>query len=549
MNSDEQPFRQMSSLLPWLTGLAVFVLVLAVTWGASRRDLSLDDRTHLAAFPAENQVRTAFAVLKLRHWQAQSLDATWRPPSKLLWWQMQRAGILVPPVLTFVTALLAGLCAAAFACVLARRERRSVVLPAIFAALPLLHPLAADVLLPFVGQADLMAALGVVAATALLSGRRRIQAVIAVILLAFAFVSKESAWPAAAAVPVFLWFSRESRPRRRRSALVALAASVVLLLAVLGVRYTLFGRIAYTTGGAGTATVTGERAVGIYETIGRYAAAFVLPRPPQTDYSFLKQPGTSAGFYPILGIITIAATVAGIFLPLCRTRASRQNAMQLRCRRTMVAAILWIILFLLPYIGIVPIGALWAGRFAFMSLFGFAMLLASVAALVHSRYCWVPVAVAVALLLAGVSGIAMRAGDWASPLRLWQSEVRREPTHAFAWKNLAAHLQAAGDVGGAYKAVCHATELWPTFGEAWLARGQIARTMNLPEDAEHAFVCAESLMPGDATVQVEQAKLLASRRRFPEAAERLQKVLQRDPANAEAARVLDRVLAEPQTSR
>ena len=537
--------RSAGTLLPCLTGLVVFALVLVVTWSAARRELSLDDRLHVGVFPAENQSRTAFVVFKLRHWQSQSLDAVWRPTSKLLWCQMQRSGILASPVLTVVTALLAGLCAAALFRVLAARERRPGAFLAVFAALPLLHPLSADVLLPFVGQVDLMAALGVVGAAALLTDGVRARLVPAVAMLAFAFLSKESAWPAVAALPALVWFSGGSRPRRKRMALATVAAAVVLLLVLLGTRHALFGRAIYTTGAAGNAPVPGERNVGSLEIIGRYAVAFVIPHIPQTDYSFLKQPGSSAGFYPLVGIMTVVGVLSVTAMVLWRTRATRQNAVRLRVRRCMAGALLWIVLFLLPYIGLVPIGALWAGRFFFLPLFGLAMLAESVAPLLPSRRRWVPLAFSAAWIMAGIIGITVQAGDWASPVRLWQSEVRRKPAHAFAWKNLAAHLQAAGDVSGAYAADCRATELWPTFGEAWLARGQIARAQGRPRDAAEAFQRAESLMHDDITVQVEQAKLLASQRRFPDAAERLRRVLKRDPGNAEATRVLDRVLREP----
>ncbi|MCX7718600.1 MAG: hypothetical protein N2111_09410 [Candidatus Sumerlaeaceae bacterium] len=533
------------------TGILALLLVVRMTAPAAVRELSLDDIAHLHDYAAQNATRSAAQVVRLPHWQDEAGDSLWRPLPKLLWRATAPLAIRTNTrIHAVVTAGLAAICAALFACTLqaVRSPHRRGWMIVLYACVPLAHLLSADVLLPFVGQADLLAAAGVLAAWLCWSGGGRWRLVLGALCLGAALLSKESAFPAVLVLPLAVaWCGRgAARFRRRRAAAVFVLAVIVAGLR-LAAGHALFGGFLLPSGAAGGRLAEGERAVGFFETLGRYAMHIVYPVLPQTDYSFFKQPSTrqaaAATAASAAGVAT-AAVLAGAAGWLMRSRrpAARRDADALRARREAAAALAWIGLFLMPYLNLVPFGALWAGRFAFLPLFGFAWLLQAAGCLVGRGARWVPPVYAAGLVVAGAWLMPVRAADFRDPRTLWEAEVRRQPDHAFAWKNLAAYLQRDGDLRGALDAVTRATTLWPQFGEAWLARGQIHRAAGDDAAAGFCFDRAAALLPPEhADLLIEQALLAATRRDYAGAARRLERVLGLNPANNRARDLLDRV--------
>lgn len=527
-----------------LSGILAFALVLAVTWPGALRELSLDDVQHFSVYPKANAGLNLWSILKLRHWQDRpDASGVWRPIPKLLWRECGPYADERSASLAVLTAVLAGICVGLFAGCLGGSGRSPWMMAA--ALVPVLNPLAADVLLPFVGQADLLAAIGVLAtwlcwrqAGARANGTGFFLA--GCLTLMFAFMSKESSYPAVLALPAVVLLGRGSCRARRKLAVRALLASLLLLFLRFAVQWAMVGELPGWMQKAVVVTVPGERTISRFEIIGRYAAAILAPTVPQTDYTFLKQPDSSASLYPLAGVATIVGFLAITLWAARRLPASPRNARDLRGRREIAAALIWVAVFLFPYLQLVPI-ATWGARFAFLSLFGAVWCLATFCRLLRRPLSFVPAAYLSVLLLTGIVGVHQRAADWVSPSRLWAAEVERNPNHSFAWKNYATYLQREGKLEAAYSAVRHATTLWPTFGEAWLAQGQIARAVHRDAEAGLAFQRAEQLMPDSGDVQIELALFDASRKRFEVAAVRLRALLRKAPDNAVAARLLDRV--------
>lgn len=481
-----------------LAGLAATVAVLLLTFPAALRTLALDDVFHLSTFPAANSTLSLPEILQLRHWQNQEVDNTWRPIPKLLWralGPLEQQGTVRA---WFVTGLFAGLLAAFTAALLRERVAARWAVP--LALLPVLHPLAADVVLPFVGQADLLAAAGVVGACWCWRRRGTGRAIAGCAMLLGAMLCKESAFPAVAAV-LLLLLSGAGRARRRRALLAGALAGGCLAARFL-LQWLFTGAWPGATGGAGFQFMEGERAVRPPEILGLYIQGTLLPPgAPQTDYSFLKQPGSSAPLLPVL--------LAGLFVAVMLHAAHHawRGPVRERIRaRRVLALLLWFVLFLAPFLGIAGIGALWAGRFALLPMVAMPLLLGELLRLPRWR---VPLRVyTVGLLLWGCALLAMRAPDWRGPAELWQAEVRRQPAHAFAWKNLGAELALRNETAAAREALVRATELWPGFGEAWLARGQTEAGLGLLGDAEQSYRTARRFL-NTRELALERARLLA----------------------------------------
>ncbi|MEQ8822265.1 MAG: tetratricopeptide repeat protein [Sumerlaeia bacterium] len=532
--------------MPLACGLVGAALVLWVSWPAAGRELPLDDAVHLGVYGQQNSGLPLWRIAALPHWQSQAEDSLWRPIPKILWAQLgslERTGLGA----WAVTGVLAGLVCLALASIFHRAAPQAAPrwpLAAI-AILPVVHGLSADVVLPFVGQADLLAAVFLLGAVrSLLARRPRLRWLAAPFLFA-AFLCKESTFPAVFFLPVAVML-REDKPSWREVAAVA-AASVVLLASRFALQVLVLGAWQAPAGAAGSRFVGGERSVSFFELAGRYAAGIVFPvSAPQTDYSFLKQPGSEAGLWPFAGVLALIvwAAVAGSAF---RSWAKRGN----RAAGLTATGAVGMALFLGPYAGVLPMGAIWAGRFVFLSLICFSMVLAGASIWVGDRrFKWSICSYATLLALWGGFLVAARAPDWKGPEELWTAEVQREPNHAFAWKNRAALYQESGDVTLALEAIRRSVELWPSFGEGHLAHGQIARGAGRPAEAEAAFARAAALLPADFVPLLrERALFLASRGNFEEAQIVLQAWIEVEPESERAAELLRRVERDREAGR
>lgn len=524
-----------------LAFLAALVLAFAITQPAHRRALSLDDEFHLGYYAEENRARSVAEVIALRHWQNIRTDTTWRPLPKLLWREI--ANPLDSRPVAWVTVALAA-CVAAAAAALVRQKAPEPL--AIIAGLaPIAHGAASDVLLPFVGQADLMAAaLIILAALAAVRGRGAPSLAAMALLAAAAFLCKESAPPAIGALPVlaFAWSRGVRRVRLRRAALV-FAALLPALAPRLGGGFLLHG-------GLHSAAASGD-------TTGASASLFLL-RPmvsasllnpavaTQTDYSFLLQPEPHLKPQDWIGALAIALLVALVAWLAMPRRATRATAKELRSRRAALGAVGAAALFGALYSGVIPMGALAAGRFMLLPIAFLACALAVVAARLPRS---ITLPVGIAALAAGSVAVWQRAPEFRSGADLWKAEVRRRPHHGFAQTNLAAMLYQQGRLRDAQELAERAVADWPRHGEGWLSLGRIAAAAGDAARSGEALQRAAELLPGNPGPLVELGLHAARQRRWDDAiafAERAQALA---PDNREIAKLLERLRKDRDAAR
>lgn len=466
---------------------------------APGRPFLLDDRVHLGVQPDANAGRGVVELMRLAHWQFIDGDALWRPLSKMVWTALgggDHAGWPLALLSVVLAGATAGLLALALGRAMALRGAATAV--AVVAAWPMLHPAALDVLVPYVGQSDLMAALGVVAAWVCFQRATAPALAVGGGGLLLALLAKESAAPAVVALPVMVLAGPGTRRRRWRAAAGVAAAAVMALAVWVGLRLLVVGAGASAMGYGGSWYAPGDRVVPTLEILGRYAAMAVNPLAiPQVDYSFLKQPGAHAGAWPFLGALVLTSGLAAVVALGWRRPARRANALALRRRRLAAAGLVWTVVFLLPYVHLVPIGALMAGRFLYLPLMGVAI----------AGGAWVAgrghVARGATMILVGAWAVCFvvvlhgRVGEWRDAVALFTAEVARVPEHAFAWRSLAAAQQAAGDPEAALLSAREATRLWPSFAEGWLVHAQVARANRRRDEALAALDQARRLLGAD----------------------------------------------------
>lgn len=441
--------------------LAAFLATFLILAPCATRELSLDDRDNLRTYPQANAKLSLLEMIKLRHWQADNAFALWRPIPKVLWRATGAVNGRSTALASLTTSLLAGLCAAGFAAAL--RSQKLPSWAAAAAPLALLHPLASDVLHPLVGQADLLACAGVLGAWACFTRGTAAGNLLGGLCALVGMFSKESAFPAIAAIPVILLLGAGTRRERWRGAIIA---SVVLVCA-LAIRFGAFYAVFHSTdffAGASPNDIEGvDRRPGSLEGMGRYLTAFVFPTIPHADYAFLRQPGPTPFGFVAMGVAAAVGLLATLLLLRPRV-ASRGNARELRARRLFVGAVAWMFLMLLPYLGFVSYLSVWAGRFAAPALFGFVTALLAGHVLIARRAPRLVPIVCVVLALSGGVQLFARSFAWKSPLALWTAETRREPRNAYAWSSLAKILDRQGKRDEALVAYERAAKEWPTWG-------------------------------------------------------------------------------------
>jgi len=467
-------------------------------------------------------------MLTLGHWQEYGgEELTWRPLVKVIWRALRVTHEPQTRHLWLFSGLLAGLSAGALAILL--RTRGLPPECALLALLVFAHPLTADVLLPFVGQSD-MIAFGTLLGGAVCLCRGGLAAnALGVVLIAVSFFTKESGFPALAALPAALWLGSGRAKSRIRKATIAAIIVAALIAVRLVTHNMIFGDETFMTGEGTLRMREGERYPGFFETIGRYAAGIVMLQVSGVDNCHIKAPGSSAGSFPILGASAFLGAILVIAWALRPIKATRANARSLRLRRLMAAGVLWTGFLLSIYLHLIPIGAIWQGRFMLLPFAGLAVALAAGLAMLREdvrSYAMICVLIVGAL---GAMKTFRHASVWVNPVSLWADQVERLPSSDFAKRCYALELYRAGKVAQALEPARQAAAARPWDGDAWRTLGIIASKLGLHEEAVRAYTNAFPLVPYLAAMHAKCAEHLIALGRLEEARQHLDFVKANSP--------------------
>jgi hypothetical protein len=510
-----------ASEAPWFTHPAAvalwgFLLVLVMTWPASSRHLSIDDVAHFREYPRLNEGVPLAKLLTIGHWQEYGgEELTWRPLVKVLWRALRVTEEPHTRHLWFVTGLFAALSAGALAMLL--RTRGLPPESSLLALLVFAHPLTADVLLPFVGQSDTIA-FGTLLGGAVCLCRGGVAAnALGVVLIAISFFTKESGFPALAALPAALWLGPGRAKLRIRKAMIAAIIVASLIAARLVTHHMIFGDNTFMTGEGTLRMHEGERYPGFAETIGRYAMGIVTLQISGVDNCYIKAPGSSAGFYPIVGAAAFLGAIGVIAWAMRPIKATRANATTLRLKRLIAAGVLWTGLLLSIYLHLIPIGAIWQGRFMLLPFAGLAVALAAGLAMLRGEARQYAMMCVVIIGAFGAMKTFNHAKVWATPLTLWADQVARFPQSDFDKRCYALELYRAGKATQAFDPAKQAAAARPWDGDAWRTLGIIASKLGQHEEAVRAYTNAIPLVPYLPAMHAKCAEHLIALGRYDEA--------------------------------
>ena len=298
------------------------------------------------------------------------------------------------------------------------------------AAIFALHPVNSEAVTNVAGRADLMAALGVLAAVLLYvrlssaSGSRRVAGPLWIFAATlFGVFSKENAVVVPAVMVLYDAVIRREEPFPWRRVLPAYAAAAAAVIVMLMVRYVVLSRLASPDPpfvdnplvGAGfwTARLTA------LEVIWRYVGLLVWPERLSWDYSYNQIPmaTTAGGLAALAGIVFVMALL--IWLVRRHPQACFFGA--------------FFFLALVPVSNVLLlIGTIMAERLLYLPSLGFSACLVAVAGLgwSGSRFArFRPVVVACLIVILGVLGLRtwQRNAEWTDGEKLWASATRVSP--------------------------------------------------------------------------------------------------------------------------
>jgi tetratricopeptide (TPR) repeat protein len=322
------------------------------------------------------------------------------------------------------------------------------------------------------------------------------------LLVAAAMLTKEMAVTA----PALLALLALGTHAWSRRAALAVAAHALAALLYLGLRTAVlgaFGHGAMTAGGALAQLAMVPWRLGAYLRIVvsplGHSAAYVLPSP---------------------GAIALAVAWLGLL------------AVALLARRAPLAARVglgWFAVALAPVLGLVPVFADLADRFALLPSVGLAWLV-PLALAVPARRWRLPSVIAPALVLvAYAAGTWVESEAWADEGALWSKAVALEPRSAQAQRNLGIILLQRGQAAQALRHFDEARALGEQAGELDRRRAMALEALGRFEEAETAVAEALRRDPDLGSAHALQGGLLLRRGAVAEAEQALARAQRADP--------------------
>lgn len=358
------------------------------------------------------------------------------------------------------------------------------------------HPVHVESVAFVSGRTDLLATTWVLAAVLVWSRPERSWPPLRLILLAGTFLLALLAKEVALMLPVALVLldltglrdtdSDEPRVRRNLPWLAAMGATLVI-----------YGGLRFLVADVGFGMVGGPVAVDRVAPIGEDPA--LLPRIWLGYGRLLVWPWPLNAFHTAAGLTVLwplaATALLGVVAAVSWTRPHR---------RIGLAMVLWIIVFVLPVSGLVPIrGAVIAERFLYLPSVGLCVLLGYAAARLLP---WLGeqlgpdvrmLTVTVALVILGLAaGTVHRAEVWRDEVSLFESMLATSPEAVIAHNNLAAAYGQQGRLDEALRILADAVKLKPDYVEAWFNIGTIHLQSGRNREAVTAYRTALGHDPG-----------------------------------------------------
>jgi tetratricopeptide (TPR) repeat protein len=253
-------------------------------------------------------------------------------------------------------------------------------------------------------------------------------------------------------------------------------------------------------------------------------------------------PANLAVFYPYpqasLAAPAAAAGTALLAITLLAVRAFPR-------RPYLAVGWLWYLIVLLPVIGLIQVGAqARADRYTYLPMIGLSIALVWGAAEVLERWPRVRMALAAAVCLACLALTWRQLQHWRDSDALYRHAIEVTAENYVARYNLAAILEARGELDGASAQLRETVRVRPRFAPAHAALGQVLAKQGQPQQALTELETARRLQPGLADIDIRVGSVLGTLGRTAEAEAAFAESIRRQPGNADAHYNLGITLAQ-----
>lgn len=216
----------------------------------------------------------------------------------------------------------------------------------------------------------------------------------------------------------------------------------------------------------------------------KYVSWIILPIHMSVERS-TSTPPNILSLAAIAAWIGLAVLVAAIYL----LRQSRPTAS---------SGLLWLLIALAPFCGLVFIYQGMAERFTYLASMGLALCIASLAIEVRKPTRNVAPVLVLLWLTWGVYRLHTRVLDWTDPVALYRHSLEATPNSPTLFYNLAHSLHEKGDLAPAEEAYRSALRLQPHYQQALSSLGDVYARQGKNAKAYQAYRAAIDLKPDDA---------------------------------------------------
>ena len=277
------------------------------------------------------------------------------------------------------------------------------------------------------------------------------------------------------AIPLTLLVAWATPNAKRRSILTLSATAILSIILYFTLKHLVAPQ-----------TESGPAAIKSFALIfWKYVLWIITPIHMSVERSTSTPPNT---FSPaaIAAWIGLAALIAAIVL----LRKSRPTAS---------AGLLWLLMALIPFCGLVFIYQGMAERFTYLASMGLALCIASLALSLPKQTRNIASVLIVLWLTWGIYRLHTRVLDWTDPVALYSHSLEANPNSPTLFYNLGYSLREKGDIVQAEQAYRSALQLQPRYHQALTSLGDIYAQQHKTVLAQQAYLHALALKPDDTS--------------------------------------------------
>jgi tetratricopeptide (TPR) repeat protein len=196
--------------------------------------------------------------------------------------------------------------------------------------------------------------------------------------------------------------------------------------------------------------------------------------------------------------------------------------------------LLWTVIALLPFSGIVPVYQGMAERYAYLASFGLVVAIVALVRNSEGRTRSVLLSIVLVWGLWSAWRLRLRVFDWTDPILLYQSSLEATPRSTKLLYNLGAAYEAQGDFSRAAESYRQTLALNPAYVPAIVETGNIdQQTGNLAE-AEQEYRRAIAIDPSDENIYNNLGALFLQEGKIDDAIRKLSQAVAMSPSDPTA---------------